>query len=154
MAARFLRRIPLLWRPLPKTRQKVRHLTREDFTGPEVTFRPTGIPTISSRADQSGVKLVSWPTPTTQSLLTPWGYPGRNTPDTAVAYHLESGWCLGAPVLSDVIRAARTAEIPVVLDGGGHASRRRKISGLHRGGVDLAVFMAARTRGRIPSPAA
>ena len=71
------------------------------------------------------------------------------TPDTAAVYYLESGWVApGAPALSDVIRAARTAEIPVVLDA---AAMLPPVENLWA--YTAACSAAARTCA-VPSPAA
>lgn len=124
-----------------KRGKKVRHLTREDFYRSEVILFRSHRNPYDIVLDQLGVKLVELAYPN-HSLKDPLGdILAAVTPDTAAVYYLESGWVApGAPALSDVIRAARTAEIPVVLDAAAMLPPVENLWAYTAAGVDLAVF--------------
>lgn len=124
-----------------KRGKKVRHLTREDFYRSEVILFRSHRNPYDIVLDQLGVKLVELAYPN-HSLKDPLGdILAAVTPDTAAVYYLESGWVApGAPALSDVIRAARTAEIPVVLDAAAMLPPVENLWAYAAAGVDLAVF--------------
>ena len=124
-----------------KRGKKVRHLTREDFYRSEVILFRSHRNPYDIVLDQLGVKLVELAYPN-HSLKDPYGdILAAVTPDTAAVYYLESGWVApGAPALSDVIRAARTAEIPVVLDAAAMLPPVENLWAYTAAGVDLAVF--------------
>ena len=124
-----------------KRGKKVRHLTREDFYRSEVILFRSHRNPYDIVLDQLGVKLVELAYPN-HGLKDPLGdILAAVTPDTAAVYYLESGWAApGAPALSDVIRAARTAEIPVVLDAAAMLPPVENLWAYTAAGVDLAVF--------------
>lgn len=124
-----------------KRGKKVRHLTREDFYRSEVILFRSHRNPYDIVLDQLGVKLVELAYPN-HSLKDPLGdILAAVTPDTAAVYYLESGWVApGAPALSDVTRAARTAEIPVVLDAAAMLPPVENLWAYTAAGVDLAVF--------------
>lgn len=124
-----------------KRGKKVRHLSREDFYRSEVILFRSHRNPYDIVLDQLGVKLVELAYPN-HSLKDPCGdILAAITPDTAAVYYLESGWVApGAPALSDVIRAARTARIPVVLDAAAMLPPVENLWAYTAAGVDLAVF--------------
>ena len=133
---------PSLLAAIAKKRgKKVRHLSREDFYRSEVILFRSHRNPYDIVLDQLGVKLVELAYPN-HSLKDPCGdILAAVTPDTAAVYYLESGWVSpGAPALSDVIQAARTARIPVVLDAAAMLPPVENLWAYTAAGVDLAVF--------------